>query len=285
MTEKKIGMNRENLSPREIAIERWKNAPMQVHHYPAGKVTDLKGNTYEYSQGARLGIGDQLEVMDSCQRPWIKETVRLAFKALGPRENVRVLERGFGMGLIAGRIMDYLRLQGGSYTVMELNKQVAEFVQKKWIPKQIQIEETRTTSMLGGRFEKSNVIFELIKGDAVEETQKLAKSGRKFDIIVSDTYPLSENEGEGMNDLVDLETLVRCLDPKGVFAFFGFHTGSTGSLGPRQRNMVGKYFNDDETTFVTVNPPPDYKYFNPLTGPVRRLPVIICKKPRLQTAA
>lgn len=225
--------------------------------------------------------------MDSCQRPWIKETVRKAFESLGPRENVRVLERGFGMGLIAGRIMDHLRRlpQGGSYTVIELNKQVAEFVQIKWMAKQIQIDKVRATSELGGKFKTPNAILELIKGDAVEKTQKLAKSGKKFDLIVSDTYPLSENESEGMNDLVDLETLVRCLDPKGVFAFFGYHTGSTGGLGPRQRNMVHKYFDEDVTTFVTVNPPPDYSYFNPPSGPIRRLPVIICKKPRLQAAA
>lgn len=281
------GVNKKESVSREALAEQWGNAPEGVIRYPAGKVLDTDGNVaYEYAAGARLWIGNELEVMDSCQRPWVVETVDKAFNALGPKPNVKVLERGFGLGLIAGEIIDRLRPRGGSYTVIELNKQVADFAKTKWTQKQSQIDKARATSEIGGRYNGPNVSFEIIEGDAVEETEKLAESGERFDIIISDTFPLSEAE-RSINDLLDLETLVKCLNPNGVFAFFGYHSGFQGGMNERQRNLVEKYFEQVSRTIVKgINPPPDYKYFNPENGPVvRELPVIICTKPRIQATA
>lgn len=303
MTEQNRGVNpniyssqRENLSPREALIERWKNAPMKVYRYSAGKVTNPQGNTYEYLEGARLGIGDQLEVMDSCQRPWTNATVHNAFSALDlnhsrysqpeTKYDVQVLERGFGMGMIASKIMDYLTIRRGSYTCIELNGQIARYADKTWRNKQDQRARHWATSIRGGTARDAKYLpMTVIRGDAFEETAKLAEEEKKFDIIISDTYPLSEEE-KSVNDLLDLETLVNCLNPDGVFAFFGYHSGSQGGMNERQRNLVEKYFDEVSRTIVKgINPPSDYKYFNPESGPIRELPVIICTKPRIQAVA
>lgn len=297
MTEKNEGMNRENLSPREIAVKRWRNALMTVYKYPDGKVIDPKGNIYEYLEGARLGIGDQLEVMDSCQRPWTNATVDNAFFALDlnhsrnaypeTKYDVQVLERGFGMGMIASRIMDHLTTRRGSYTCIELNEQIARYADKTWRNKQDQIARHKATSIRGGRARDAEYLpITITRGDAFEQTARLAREEKKFDIIISDTYPLSEEE-KSVNDLLDLETLVNCLNPDGVFAFFGYHSGSQGGMNERQRNLVEKYFDEVSRTIVKgINPPPDYRYFNPENGPVvRELPVIICTKPRIQATA
>lgn len=292
MTERRTGNghkpNGKEFSPsRQELIEAWRDASEGVTKYPAGQVTDNDGNVaYEYSAGARLWVGDQKEVMDSCQRPWAIETVKRAFEAFGPKQNVNVLERGFGMGLIAGEIMDHLRRRGGYYTVIELNRKVAEFASRNWIGKQSQIDKARATSEIGGQYNGSSVTFEIIEGDAVTETKKLAALGRKFDIIISDTFPLTKDE-RSVNDLLDLETLIQCLNPNGVFAFFGYHSGYQGGMNERQRKLVENCFEEVSRTIVKgINPPPDYKYFNPENGSVvRELPVIICRKPRIQTTA
>lgn len=282
------GNGKEITTPRDVLIEQWRNAPEGVYRYPAGQAIDSQGNPYEYSEGTRLWIGDQREVMDSCQRPWVIETVKKGFEPLDPEQRIEVLERGFGLGLTAGEIRDRLRRlkEGGSHTVIELNKQVANFVRTSWIKKQEAIDRARATSEIGGKYAGPNVVFELIEGDAVEETEKLVAIGREFDLIVSDTYPLSDDE-RSINDLIDLETLIKLLKPNGVFAFFGYHTGYQGGMNEKQRNLVERHFEEvSRTTVKGINPPPDYKYFNPENGPtVRELPVIICTKPRLLAAA
>ena len=230
--------------------------------------------------------------MDSCQKPWVIETVDRAFTALddkGPsKQNVEVLERGFGLGQVASEIMDKLRPRGGTYTVIELNKKNANYAQTTWTNKQNVIDKARVTSARGVRYDKDNpnVYINIIQGDAIEKTKELALAGSKFDIIISDTFPLLEEE-KSINDLLDLAILVECLKPNGVFAFFGYHFGFQGGMNERQRNLVEAYFEDVSRTVVKgINPPPDYKYFNPENGPtVRELPVIICTKPRIQAAA
>lgn len=263
----------------------WRKKPERIHRYPSGIVNDAAGNLlYEYPEGTRLLMGepeDEKEVMDSCQQPWVTATVEKAFQALlESKSNVNVLERGFGMGRIASEIMDYLRRQGGNYTVIELNEKVAEYAKNEWVNKQRGIDRERATSPLGGTYTGSNIEINIIEGDAYEETKKLAEEGRRFDIIVSDTFPLSEEE-RGINDLIDLETLKRCLAPGGVFTFFGYFTGSQGGIGSRQLALVLQHFKEYSVSEVEVNPPPDYNYFRAPTGPIRRLPVIICKRPKL----
>ena len=285
-----------NLSSREALAERWKNAPFEVYKYPAGKITDSKGKIlYEYSEGARLLMLGE-EVMDNCQRPWTKAAVDNAFSTLDPnykrygnpetRYDIQVLERGFGMGIIASRIMDYLTIRHGSYTCIELNEQIARYADKTWRKKQNQIARYLATSMQGGTARDAKYLpMIIIRGDAFGKTARLASEGRKFDIIISDTFPLSEDE-RSVNDLLDLETLVKCLNPDGVFAFFGYHHGFQGGMNEAQRRLVEASFEEvNRTTVKGINPPPDYRYLNPENGPVRELPVIICTKPRIQTVA
>lgn len=278
---------KDRLVGRDAKVEKWKNASEELVKYPAGMVTDSAGNIlYEYKKGARLLILGQ-EVMDDCQTPWAEATVDQAFEALGNKKDVSVLERGFGMGIIATRTIQHLDLTGGSYACIELNKAVADYAKGKWFDKQTKISKTRATSPLGGRDKGSSVLttFEMIEGDAVKETAKLASEGRKFDIIFSDTFPLTEEE-KSVNDLLDIETVVKCLNPDGVFAFFGYYAGYQGELNQQQRSLVERNFDRVTRTIVKgINPPPDYKYFNPQSGPVRELPVIICTKPRIPVEA
>ncbi len=271
---------------REVLVEEWRNAPEKLVKYKAGVVKDSEGNVlYEYSKGTRLVILDK-EVMDSCQIPWARATVDKAFELLERKEkkkNVNVLERGFGMGIVASAIVENLIPRGGTYTVIELNRQVAEYV-REWKNNYKELIANMGSPMTPNP--SPQISMAIVEGDAVKETEKLAASGRKFDIIISDTFPLSEDESS-VNDLLDLDTLVKLLNPDGVFAFFGFHTGYDGRLNEKQGNLVDRHFEDISRTFAKgINPPPDYKYFNPEGGPiVRELPVIICSKPRLPATA
>jgi len=277
--------------PRKERIEEWRNAPETILKYKEGKVFDENQNVlYEYPpgnehyEGARLMILGE-EVMDSCQTPWAQETVRRAFEALDPsprvqKRNVKVLERGFGMGIVAGEFMDELKKRNGAYTVIELNRHVAAFARNTWLSKQRQMERDKATSVLGGSFMESGVTVEFIEGDAFEETKILVEQGRKFDIIASDTYPLTDEE-RSINDLIDLETLVKCLEPDGVFTFFGYSNSSQSGLNSVQRRIIDIYFRDTHVTHVPVDSPPDYKYFQTPNGPLKELPVVICKSPIL----
>ena len=272
---------------RDELVKIWKEAEETVIDYPAGTAVDSQGKTYEYANGVRLWIGNEKEVMDSCQRPWAIETVDKAFEALGPtKKNVNLLERGFGIGLIAGEAMDHLRRRGGTYTVIELNDKNYSYAKEKWLPKQESIEQAKATSEIGGTFTEPKVVTKIIQGDAIKETEKMASEGKKFDIIISDTFPLSEDE-KSINDLMDLSTLIKCLNPDGVFAFFGYHSEFQGGMNEKQRNLLDRTFENVSRTMAKgINPPPDYKYFHPKNGSVvRELPVIICTKPRIQPEA
>lgn len=269
--------------PRKEPIKWWKNAPEKVIPYAGGDFQDRQGNyLYTYDPGSRLLMGDEtkeevVEVMDSCQTPWAHATVDGAFKELGNRDRpINVLERGFGMGIIASRIIHNLaRYSGGTYTVIELNAQDAEYA-RRW--KSNQLHALTRASTIRGVRPNHNIEINIIEGEAYEETAKLAEAGAKFDIIVSDTYPLTEDE-RGMNDLLDLETLKRCLEPKGVFAFFAHFPGSTEDVALEQERMINKHFEGYSRSRASINPPPDYKYLQPETGPIRSLPVVICKNP------
>lgn len=277
-----LGNSPKELSRKEL-IERWKHAPEKLVKYRAGVIKDSEGNVlYEYSKGTRLVILDE-EVMDSCQEPWARATVDKAFEVMGNKKNPNVLERGFGMGRVASAIVENLIPRGGTYTVIELNKQVAEYA-REWKKNYKELIANMGSPMTPNP--GPQISMSIIEGDAVEETKKLAASEKKYDIIISDTFPLSKDEGS-VNDLLDLDTLVKLLEPDGVFAFFGFHTGYDGRLNERQGNLVDRHFDEVSRTIAKgINPPPDYKYFNPENGPiVRELPVIICSKPRLQAAA
>jgi len=276
-------------NPREERIEWWRNAPERIEKYDGDDFKDHEGNIlYSYERGTRLLIGegpDEVEVMDTCQTPWANATADVAFKELGEKNRpIKILERGFGMGLIASRLIQNLGRtnNGGSYTVIELNTKNAEYA-KGWKTNQL-YSLTRSRNLLGIR-SNHNIEINIIEGEAYEETAKLAdalvdKPEEKFDIIISDTYPLTEDE-RSMNDLLDLETLKRCLKPDGVFGFFAHFPGSTDDVSYGQASIIARHFRNYTRTRVTINPPPDYRYLQPETGPIRSLPVVICKDPIL----
>lgn len=276
------------LDPRKERIEWWRTAPERVYEYESGNFFDESGNfLYSYQRGSTLIMGegeDEIQVMDTCQTPWAEATVDRAFEELGIKNRpIKVLERGFGMGIIASRIIQSLGLHGGNYTVIELNEQDAEFAKGRWKPNQLSAL-TRFRTIRGIR-SNHNVDINIIPGEAYEETAKLAqalaeKPEDKFDIIISDTYPLTEDE-RGMNDLLDLETLKQCLKPDGVFAFFAHFPGSTEDVAYKQASIITEHFRNYSVSRANINPPPHYKYLQPETGPIRSLPVVICKNPIL----
>ena len=290
MTEKDIGVSpnaysaqRENLSPREALVERWKNAPNKIRKYPTGKITGSSGETlYEYSQGARLLMGDEtkeevIEVMDSCDTPWAFATVDMAFKELGAKDRpVKVLERGFGMGITARRVIQNLVAHGGEYTVIELNEENAAYA-RQWRTSQ---EYSLTRMTHGSQDSRPNISIEVLDGEATEVTGMLQKAERKFDIIISDTFPLSEEE-RGMNDLLDLDILKHCLESGGVFTFFAYYPESNGGIKELQMSAIRKHFSEYREDEVEVNPPPDYTYLQSSKGPIRKLPVAVCKNPKI----
>lgn len=274
-------VGQESLDPRRKRVEWWKNAPEKIVRYPGGEFLNETGTPlYAYEGGSRLIMGegeDAIQVMDSCQTPWAHATVDRAFEELGIKDGpINVLERGFGMGIIATRIIHHLALQSGTYTVIELNTQDADYARRTW--RSDQLRALTPARDMPGKRPNHNVDINVIEGEAYEETARLAQEGKKFHIIISDTYPLTEDE-RGMNDLLDLETLKLCLEPKGVFAFFAHFPGSSEDIALNQERMITRHFESYSKSRVTITPPSDYKYLQPDTGPVRTLPVVICKNP------
>lgn len=265
---------------RKKLVLSWRTAPEEVVHYEGDVVLDKTGNPYKYPPGHRLLMGDgakgeRKQVMDSCETPWAFATVDKAFAEFSQNSGpLRVLERGFGMGITARRVIHNLITRGGEYIVIELNRANANYA-RDWIKKQKSALANMASGLPGT---KPDIGISITEGDAYEETAKLAESGEKFDIIISDTFPLSEDE-QGINDLKDLETLKRCLKPNGVFAFFAYFPGSTGGVVKKQENLMTPHFRDYSVSSVEVTPPPDYKYLQNEDGPVKRLAVVICKNP------
>lgn len=278
---------RESLfDPRKEHIDWWRNAPEKPEEYEGDVAKDKDGNPYWYESGTRLLIGDPekgeaIQVMDSCETPWAFATVNRAFEELGSKSGpVDVLERGFGMGITARRVIQNLVPRGGSYTVIELNMQNATYAKREWRPKQISALANMASGMPGT---KPDIAIEIIEGEAYEQTARLEAEGRKFDIIISDTFPLTEDE-QGINDLQDLDVLKRCLKTGGVFAFFAYFPESAGALElvRKQGEIIDRHFGHYEVSPSRINPPPEYKYLHTDTGdPVRTLPVVVCKNPKL----
>ena len=271
--------------PRKERIEWWRSAPEKVIDYESGFAKDKDGSSYWYAPGSTLLIGDPekeeaIQVMDSCETPWAFATVNRAFEELGSKSGqVDVLERGFGMGITARRVIQNLVPRGGSYTGIELNIKNAAYAKREWRTKQISALANMASGMPDT---KPNITIEIIEGEAYEETEKLAAEGQKFDIIISDTFPLIKEE-QGINDLQDLDVLKRCLKTGGVFTFFAYFPESDGALVlvRKQGEMIDKHFENYAVTQARISPPPYYKYLHTDTGdPVRTLPVVVCKDPK-----
>lgn len=260
------------VDPRTSRIEQWKKTPANIISYNDG--IDAYGNVYK--RGQRLLIADQ-QVMDTCETPWAIATVREAFEALRKPDDepIRVLERGFGLGIAARWTIRELLQTGGEYHVIELNEDVAKEA-KQWKKSTKEAFNKMSRGIPTGE----QIDIKIYEGDAAEVTAKLAEMQEKFDIIISDTFPLDEDE-LGMNDIQDLEVLKTCLNPGGVFTFFAFFPGSTGGVVKKQENIINRHFKSYRVSEVAVNPPPDYQYLQGADGPVQRLPVVVCTNPRL----
>lgn len=262
---------------KRLQVERWRNAETQVIRYPGGTYQN-----YKYRPGWRLLI-DKNEVMDTCETPWSKATVNEAFNLVHEQKRTGpyiVFERGYGLGIAARQTLRHLNLHGGRYDVVELNRNVVRMT-KDWAKREG--ESHRSLWALLGASEPK-VEIRVYEGDAVAATQKRAQKiaeGRDqpADIIISDTYPLDPQE-QGINDLKDLETLKKCLSPHGVFAFYAYFPGSEGGIVRTQRDIIAEHFSDYRYFEVPVNPPPSYRYLQSPAGPVRSLPVVICRYPK-----
>jgi len=272
--------NFQTKSDEQRVISEWENAPVQIDRYPEGSLTLSSGDKYRYNPGRRLTIRGE-QVMDDCETPWAAATINTAFSELRRRktDTIRVLELGFGLGITASWIIRrFLEREGRSeYVGVELNKDVFRSAQE-W---QRNIE----AGLKAFRPVSPDIKFLLLQGDSRTVTVKLAEERKqrcKFDIIISDTYPIKKGD-EGINDLKDLDVLTTCLAKDGVFAFFPFFPESDdpNHFTHEQRRLIAPYFQIIRTSDANINPPEKYKYLWHGSEPVRKLPVAVAIGPRL----
>lgn len=266
-------------------IEDWRNAEATIVDYDAGYVRPEGEPGYRYEAGRRLVIKNEL-VMDTCEGPWGQAVVDAAFNheaisKLDRTKTLKVLERGAGLNIAGTRIIDQLIGRGsGEYHVIELNEEVANMAEA-W--KQDMEEAIRKKGREQGL--RYNIKIIIHRGEARAVTQELAEKGEKFNIIISDTYPLDESE-TGVNDVEDIETLKQMLyRENGVFAFFSYFPGieaesEDGHVAARQLGRIRPHFGEIKVSDAGVKPPQDYSYLFNDGKPVRSLPVVVCSKKR-----
>lgn len=265
-------------------IEAWRKAPAQIITYPSERVSQPDGTTYTANPGRRLLIGG-IPVMDTCEGPWADETVALAFSVnkirfLDLSYKLKVLERGAGLNIVGTRIINRLVGRGsGEYHVIELNDDVADNAEK-W--KEHMDETIAGFKIITGI--KYDIKIFVHRGEARGVTRKLVlDEERKFNIILSDTYPLTEEES-GINDIEDLDVISKGLYKEGVFAFFPYDASSEGVtedgyVTARQSAMLRPYFPRRITSVADIKPPAGYTYlFHEDGTAARKLPVIVCTK-------
>lgn len=266
------------------AIEEWRNAEATIVDYNGGMVRPENGASYRYDGGRRLVIKDE-QVMDTCEGPWGQAVVDAAFDdpsidRLDRTKTLKVLERGAGLNIAGTRIIDRLIGRGsGEYHVVELNDDVADLAEawKADMEANIRDKERRQ----GIRY---NIKIFIHRGDARVVARQLAEKGEKFNIIISDTYPLDDSE-TGVNDIEDIDVLKSMLyRDNGVFAFFSYFPGmeaeGDGHMAAKQLGIVRPHFENINFSDVGVKPPEEYRYLFNGGKPVRSLPVVICSKKR-----
>ena len=277
----------DSLSP----TEAWRVAPARVIDYYPGTVLLPNGNLYRYPAGKRLEVSlvpeEFIPVMDTAEAPWAVATVNAAFSSdpidrLDPRHKLRVLERGAGLNITATKVIDHLVQRGsGEYHIIELNEQVLnnpEWGTKAW-KKRID-DILRLKSQQQGI--KYDIDIQIHEGEAQEITKQLAADGKKFNIIISDTFPI-EPEEQGINDIADVDVLTQVMYGEGVFAFFAYYPGiekeiEGSHIAAKQLGLLRPKFGNVNVFEVGVKPPRDYPYlFTEESVPVTRLPVVICR--------
>jgi hypothetical protein len=281
-------------SERKKLVEEWRDSPAEIHYYWGGKYNDSKNNPHEFTSGSRLFVGEKKnEVMDTCQRPWCESTVYGLFNgftgSLAPLEEKEpvCLLRGFGQGEQAQIILNELMVRGrGELHIIELNNDIVETMQEF-------LAESHKIILPKFRYGlQTKIQITIHIGDAYQITENFLEEGKKFDVIISDTYPLSSEESS-LNDILDIENQVKCLKPHGRFSFFAYsrdHLPNATGLTDEQRKRIDPHF---ETVLVKnyvaqiddplkgIGVPPDYKFLQMEDGPVKFLPVVICTDPKL----
>lgn len=271
-------------SPLLDPVERWRLAPAEEVEYSGGRVY-YDETYYVHPPGSRLMVGGK-QVMDTCEGPWGQATVEAArdtheLRGLKPGYKVKVLERGFGLGITGSAVIDTFKNRGVEYHVIELNEKVADMADK-WREQELERVEARR----GTKGLKYNVSINIWRGEAREVTRRLVEDERRrFNLIISDTYPLDEEE-TGVNDILDIEVLKRGLHSEGVFSFFPHYPGSEDEevyshLTAKQIGLVWPHFEGIHVTDAEVKPPEEYRYLFRSDGtPIMRLPVITCTRKR-----
>lgn len=244
-------------------LERWRKLPRTIIEYPSGVYPD--GTKYEL--GRRLIINGE-QVMNTFEEPWCMATVETMFE--DKRGPLIVVERGYGLGIMADYILQKMLSHGGEYHIIELNQEVFKDARNWANAQQRSIDRMQLPFPL-----KISVHL----GDA-DEVLRSFQSG-SFDLIFSDTHQL-EPDKRGVNDILDLDQLKRRLKPSGRFTFCAFHRDNQeGGLDERQVVLLTTHFNKYQVVSgVEVVPPIDCSY---LRGPVGRLPVVVCEKPQVKT--
>lgn len=265
-------------------VERWAREPAMIAPYQGGVYEPPAGEPYSYPQGRNLIIAGNT-VMGTCEGAWASKTVEMAFAQprihfLPENYKIKVLESGAGLNMTGDAFIQRFRARraGGEYHVIELNHDVAEST-RRW--RAAKLNQLRNARMMYGADPDIDIIIH--EGEATEVTRKLIEEdGMKFNIILSDTFPLTE-EQKGVNDLQDLATIKKGLykNEEGIFAFYPYFPGfeqerGDGFLTARQAAIMREYFPFRRTDVAGVNPPPSYTYLFDSEGvPTRRLPVVI----------
>lgn len=277
-------------------VEAWKKEQIHLIDYPGGITPDGRN----YSAGRRLIIAGE-QVMDTCETPWCKSAVEDVFKGIKLEPDLRdssrspnsfkpplkVLERGHGLGISGRFIIQRLISLGypSTYTVVELNHMVANAA-RNW---KESLEHGLKALAYGLVDTLPQIETRIIEKDALAATEDFIKNGDKFDIIFSDTYPLTEAES-GSNDLTDINLLKRCLSPNGRLAYFGLDLASSHVVREGRKGIIGsfdlsifKHFKSVSVNSVEVNPAPDYLYLYKEGIPIVELPAITCIGPKFDS--
>lgn len=167
--------------------------------------------------------------------------------------------------------------------MLEISKQASEELSasKKILTEGMfkdEVIEKDVRSMMERRI--SGLESSILNAKAEEEIRKSIEE-MKFDAILSDTYPLSEEEA-GQNDIQDIKTMKSLLTSEGIFTFFAYFPKSTGGVVEFQRDIIAENFSGYYVHFAAVKPQTGYRYLFDKNCPVRRLPVAVCWDPILE---
>lgn len=264
---------------KDPAVEAWANASEKPITYPKGEGVYVDGTSYNYPPGKILMIKGE-QAMATCESPWSQETARKVFETFEERDvPIRVLEFGWGMGITAEALLQQLSERGkGEYHGVELNRGVYSYANNVWRPRWVEHNKTAPEP-------EPKVRISLTLGEASQEAKRLAERGEKYRIIISDTYPIKEEE-RGINDLLFLDDIAKLLTKDGVFAFYPyFPAAKPGQLTAEQTKLLERHFkaiNVDRGP--EVKPSKEYMYLQTEEGAVRWLPIAIAAGPIAQDA-